>query len=313
MKEGFIMPRRKTVYFINYFENWIEVYKKGAVSQITLEKYYLALKHLTKIAPDVTLNNITRLDYQSILNKFAETHERNTTMDFHHALKGSLIDAYEEGLVDRDPTRKAVIKGKKASKKKRKYLNEFELKLFIRELDLNSNAEIDWLLLLIAKTGLRFSEALGLTKQDFDFENQTINISKTWDYKRKEGGFKPTKNKASVRKIQIDWKLSMQFSRYTERLHDDDLIFVKNKRIFNATVNHRISTICKQLDIEPISVHGLRHTHASLLILTGVSIASIAKRLGHADMTTTQQTYLHIIQELENQDTDKIMRHLAML
>lgn len=78
------MPRRKTVYFINYFENWIDVYKKGAVSQITLEKYYLALKHLTKIAPDVTLNNITRLDYQSILNKFAETHERNTTMDFHH-------------------------------------------------------------------------------------------------------------------------------------------------------------------------------------------------------------------------------------
>lgn len=63
----------------------------------------------------------------------------------------------------------------------------------------------------------------------------------------------------------------------------------------------------------PISVHGLRHTHASLLILTGVSIASIAKRLGHANMTTTQQTYLHIIKELENQDTDKIMRHLASL
>ena len=36
-------------------------------------------------------------------------------------------------------------------------------------------------------------------------------------------------------------------------------------------------------------------------------------RLGHADMTTTQQTYLHIIQELENKDTDKIMHHLAKL
>lgn len=62
-----------------------------------------------------------------------------------------------------------------------------------------------------------------------------------------------------------------------------------------------------------ISVHGLRHTHASLLLYAGVSIASVARRLGHSNMTTTQQTYLHIIQELENQDNDKVMKHLASL
>ncbi|KFN90590.1 integrase [Tetragenococcus muriaticus PMC-11-5] len=57
----------------------------------------------------------------------------------------------------------------------------------------------------------------------------------------------------------------------------------------------------------------MRHTHASLLLFAGVSIASVANRLGHSSMATTQETYLHIIQELENQDNDKIMRHLAML
>ena len=62
-----------------------------------------------------------------------------------------------------------------------------------------------------------------------------------------------------------------------------------------------------------IFIHGLRHTHASLLLYAGVSIASVARRLGHASMTTTQKTYLHIIQELENQDVDIVMRSLANL
>lgn len=66
-------------------------------------------------------------------------------------------------------------------------------------------------------------------------------------------------------------------------------------------------------NIPVISVHGLRHTHASLLLFTGVSIASVARRLGHSSMTTTQKTYLHIIQELENKDIDLVMRSLSGL
>ncbi len=307
------MPRKKKIYLTDYFDNWIEVYKKGAVSNATLDKYISAKKNLKIIASAVTLNELDRLTYQEILNRYAESHEKATVMDFHHQLKSAILDAYEEGLVTKDPTRRAVIKGKQPTPKKRKYLNEFELKLFIRELELDEDPTIDWLLLLIAKTGLRFAEALGLTKKDFDFEKQQITISKTWDYKNCCGGFKPTKNISSVRKVQMDWKLSMQFNKLLHPLGDDELVFVRHKRIFNSTVNNRISRICSNLEIPPISVHGLRHTHASLLILTGVSIASIAKRLGHANMTTTQQTYLHIIKELENQDTDKIMRHLASL
>ena len=70
---------------------------------------------------------------------------------------------------------------------------------------------------------------------------------------------------------------------------------------------------CKKLNIPVISVHGLRHTHASILLYAGVSIASVARRLGHASMTTTQKTYLHVIQELENQDIDLVMRSLSNL
>ena len=89
-------------------------------------------------------------------------------------------------------------------------------------------------------------------------------------------------------------------------------IFV-NSTVYNSTVNDILGRHCKACNIPVISVHGLRHTHASLLLFTGVSIASVARRLGHSSMTTTQKTYLHIIQELENKDIDLVMRSLSGL
>ena len=90
-------------------------------------------------------------------------------------------------------------------------------------------------------------------------------------------------------------------------------IFVTKERVYNSTVNNILARYCRRANVPVISIHGLRHTHASLLLFAGVSIASVARRLGHSSMTTTQKTYLHIIQELENQDIDLIMRALSGL
>ena len=289
----------------------IKVYKEGAIRKVTLDKYKMTQAWLKKLAPTLTLCDLNRITYQQLLNDYAVDHERQTTMDFHHQLKGAILDAVDEGLVERDPTRKAIIKGKTPAVKKIKYLNQFELHTLISSLDLKSEINWDWFILLVAKTGMRFSEALALTPSDFDFAHQMLSISKTWDYKG-EGGFLPTKNKSSVRKIQIDWQTVIQFSELIKGLPEDKPIFVKDK-VYNSTVNDILSRHCKAVNIPVISVHGLRHTHASLLLFAGVSIASVARRLGHSSMTTTQKTYLHIIQELENKDVDLVMRSLSSL
>lgn len=233
-------------------------------------------------------------------------------MDFHHQLKGAVLDAVDDGLIDRDPTRKAIIKGKTPTAKKMKYLNQFELHTLLSSLDLGSEISWDWLIMLTAKTGLRFSEALALTPRDFDFSHQMLSVSKTWNYKD-GGGFLPTKNKSSVRKVQLDWQTVIQFSELVKRLPPDEPIFVTGEKVYNSTVNAILARHCRQAKIPVISIHGLRHTHASLLLFAGVSIASVARRLGHSSMTTTQKTYLHIIQELENQDVDLVMRSLSGL
>ena len=302
---------KKTELFYKYYSNWIKVYKEGAIRDVTMKKYVLASSWLEKLIPKLKILEMDRISYQKLLNDYALTHEKQTTLDFHHLLKGAIMDAVDEGLIERDPTRKAIIKGKQPKDKKIKYLSQFELHSLIDNLNLKSGINLDWLILLIAKTGMRFSEALSITPKDFDFIHQSLSINKTWDYKG-NGGFLPTKNESSIRKIQIDWQTVVQFSELVKSLPEDKPIFVKNK-IYNSTVNDRLTKICKTANIPTISVHGLRHTHASLLLFAGVSIASVARRLGHSSMTTTQKTYLHIIHELENKDIDLVMRSLASL
>ena len=299
--------------FVEYYKEWVSIYKEGAIRPITLSKYKMAISWLEKLVPDLKLCNLDRVAYQKLINDYAKYHERQTTMDFHHQIKGSILDAVDEGLIPKDPTRKAIIKGKTPNEKKPKYLNQFELHNLLTSLDLNDDVNWDWFILLVAKTGMRFSEALALTPNDFDFSKQIVSITKTWDYKG-EGGFLPTKNKSSVRKVQLDWKTVMQFSQLLKDLPCEEPIFVKDKnKIYNSTVNDVLFRLCKKAEIPTISIHGLRHTHASLLLYAGVSIASVARRLGHESMTTTQKTYLHIIQELENQDVDIVMRSLTNL
>ena len=271
--------------FYEYYCQWLVIYKEGSVRGVTMQKYHLTAEWVKKLIPDVKLCEFDRIT----------------------------LDAVDDGLIARDPTRKVIIKGKSPNDKKKKYLSRYELQKLLTSLDLNSGLNMDWLILLIAKTGMRFSEAIAVTPVDFDFTHQTLSVNKTWDYKG-EGGFQPTKNKSSVRKIRLDWQTVGQFYAIVRELNDTAPIFVsKEKKIYNSTLNDVLERHCKAVGIPTISVHGLRHTHASLLLFDGVSIASVAQRLGHSSINTTQKTYLHIIRELENKDIDLIMKSISSL
>ena len=303
---------KSTQSFHEYFAEWMEVYKHGAVRPITYQKYLMTLRRLVELAPALKIYELNKRSYQNLINEYAKTHEKQTVMNFHHHLKSAILDAVDEGLLPSDPTRKITVKGKLPKSKKPKFLSRFELQSLLANLNLASEPNWDWFILLIAKTGLRFSEALALTPKDIDFAGQRIKITKTWNYKSHDGGFAETKNQSSRRTLQIDPQLNRHLSGLTKGLTADIPIFVKG-RVFNSTVNDRLETLCKIAEVPMISIHSLRHSHASLLIFAGVSIASIAKRLGHSSITTTQETYLHIIQELEDQDNEKIMRQLSAL
>ena len=100
---------KKTDLFCDYYEKWIIVYKQGAIRKVTLDKYKMTYQWLLKLVPELKLCEMNRIVYQQILNDYALYHERQTTMDFHHQIKGAFLDAVYVGLIERDPTRMAII------------------------------------------------------------------------------------------------------------------------------------------------------------------------------------------------------------
>ena len=89
-------------------------------------------------------------------------------------------------------------------------------------------------------------------------------------------------------------------------------LFSCTARVYNSTANDACKTLQKRGRASYFKSM-VCATHASLLLFAGVSIASVSRRLGHASMTTTQETYLHVIRELENKDVDIVMRALSTL
>ena len=168
------------------------------------------------------------------------------------------------------------------------------------------------------KTGLRFAEIFGLTPKDIDLKNLTLYVNKTWNYKEKVGEFQPTKNKYSNRVISIDWQTANILQRMMQGYEENEPFWLnklqsKNGRIYNSTLNQKLTKFCKEAAVPRISIHGLRHTHASLLISAGVSIQSVAKRLGHGNTETTQRVYIHLLDDLQERDNNKMMTILTGL
>ena len=295
--------------FHRYFKQWYETYKDGFVRPVTLNKYERCYRWLLDLAPDVRLCDLDRRRYQQILNKYAQNHERQTTLDFHRHLRASLVDAVEDRLIEFDPTRRAVCKGVVTQKHKIKFLSLEELERLLAELEFDNEPNMDMLIYFISQTGLRYAEALGVTPNDLDEQTCSVRINKTWDYKNFDTGeFTPTKNKMSVRTVAITPKLFNILKKASEGRENDFPIFVVHgKTMFNTLINDRLEVLCARAGINTISAHGLRHTHASLLIYEGVSLPSVSRRLGHSKTSTTQVVFTHFIKEMEAKDPNNLL------
>ena len=77
--------------FHEYYSQWLVIYKEGSVRLVTMQKYRLTESWVKQLIPDVKLCDLDRITYQQLINDYAETHERQTTMDFHHQLKLPVI------------------------------------------------------------------------------------------------------------------------------------------------------------------------------------------------------------------------------
>lgn len=284
----------------------------------TYDKYRANCRFVAENFPNLILEKMTADDYQQILNEYGKTREKATITDFHHQLAWALKRAYNiDGLLKRDVTFDAKIPlGKKPSKKKQKFMEIEDMKKLIQELKHENTPEANFFLILL-KTGLRFAEALGITLNDIDFERKTVSITKTLNYKGSRKGtrtFAPTKNKYSVRTIIVDDAVLYMLWKNARGADPDESIFYRLKGFqFNSTLNNKLKRTCRKAGVPEITLHSLRHEHATYLVSQGISSMAVAERLGHADDSVTRAVYIHRLETEKARDDKEILQKIASL
>lgn len=290
------------------FDDWIKLYKEPKAIN-TYIRYENTSKRLKEYFKDMPIQKVTRPIYQKFLNDYGEGKSRETVRKLNTHLKGFIKDMIEDGYVTIDFTRKVDINSTyQAMRSEDKHLNYLESQKLYNYLisNLSSTTFTNHLILLGLVSGLRFGEIVGLTTSSFDFKENMISVTKAWDYKR-GSGFTDLKNTSSERKISIDSKVMSIFKKYILSIpaNQYDMVFYKetaNKTISNEGVNKALRIILENLSISRITTHGLRHTHASVLLFKGANVHSVSQRLGHADIQTTLDHYAHVLEEMKERD-----------
>lgn len=304
-----ITPHLKPEPFDEYFKEWLDLFKTN-ISNNTLARYLNTYNTLKEYFKGDSIQEVDKRKWQGFLNQYGKKRAKDTVRKLNTHVRSCVREAIDEGVIRVDFTRGAVLTGGIPSKKpEEKHLSYFDSKRLLNELLTLPKTTVRYLIILALTSGMRFAEMVGLTRNDFDFKTNEITINKSWGYTSKmHEGFGPTKNDQSCRVIKMDGKTMKIFKVLFENTPDNiyGLVFFssqsKYKVISNGAVNKDLEAILIKLNIEPLSIHGMRHTHASILLYKRVSIYYVSERLGHGDIETTNAHYAHIVKELKDRD-----------
>ncbi len=146
---------------------------------------------------------------------------------------------------------------------------------------------------LLFFSGMREGEMLALTLNDFNFEKNTVKISKNYAKVNGEELIQEPKTPKSKREISLPKKILDMIKTYSETLYD----YKPNERLFltsKYSLKRQMVYGCKKSGVKQIRIHDIRHSHASMLIEKGIAPLAISERLGHEDIQTTLNVYSHL-------------------
>lgn len=284
---------------------WYEEYKTTVKASTLLKTERVFKNHILPAFGNKPIQDIKPMDAQNQMNIWHKKLVR-ASMVMNYA--GLVFDyAIRMQLINMNPTKvikKPVRKESVREDKDMNFYDKDELKKFMAALENNNNFRAFVYFRLLAFTGMRKGESLALKWSDIDLEKQTLYINKAVSRSATGLYIQTPKTPSSIRRISIDDKTVSILQEYKKE-SPDGLIFQSEDGGILSPAKPRkwYLTAMKNLpdDFKQISIHGFRHTHASLLFEAGASIKDVQSRLGHSDIQTTMDVYTHVSKTAKEQ------------
>ena len=296
---------------------WWESYKHTVKPNTQLNVRRLLDNHILPLFGSYKLDKLTTPLIQNEVNKLADKTNKGEEgaflyYDSLHALNKRIL---QYGVVMQaipfNPAREVILprNTQKAKREKVKHFENQELKKFLDYLDsLNLNKfryyYENTLYKFLLATGCRINEALALSWSDIDLDNAVVHITKTLNYKQETNS---PKSKTSLRDIDIDQATVSMLKQYRLRQTKEAWKIGKSESVVfsdfiheypnNRTLQTRLRTHFKRAKVTNIGFHGFRHTHASLLLNSGIPYKELQHRLGHSTLSMTMDIYSHLSKE----------------
>ncbi|WP_029423282.1 site-specific integrase [Alicyclobacillus macrosporangiidus] len=313
-KGEYVEPAKETVG--SYLERWLEI-KRESLRHGTYRKYeWLIRRH---ILPNLGKIELAKLRPQHLERFYTELRDRLSKRSILHAhllLHAALDRAVKQGLVSRNVA--DTVEAPRADAYRATIWTPAEVARFLAESrDMEPGYWIAWVLAVY--TGMRQAEILGLKWSDIDWTLGYLRVDRTLKYVRGEPVFQDPKTERSRRSIALssDTMEALRWHRQQQdrvRLQmgdaydDQDMVLATayGRPLSQNTLAHVWQRLLAKIDVPRIRFHDLRHTHASLLLQQGVQAKVVSERLGHSTITTTLDTYTHVVPVLQKEAAERL-------
>lgn len=327
--KGYVAPVSNTILFKDYINKWFNEHKSKTLSINTYTNYKSQIDtHIIPLLGSYKLTEITNSMVQDFYNKLISNGLKpSSSKKIMETLNGCFKYAKKNKLIYVVPT---DIERMPVEKNKIQYWNKEEIDFF---LDTIKNSRLYTPIFIDILTGLRIGELCGLRWQDINLEEGFIEVNNQViiDKTNKKLLFSSIlKTSTSHRTITIPNILIEYLTGLKNTLNPLDTDFVVkstdnsmcNPRNLSMSFTKQVAKYKESFEdmqklypnknfenykqLTQITFHALRHTHATLLIFNGENVKVVSERLGHKDITTTLNTYVHVMQDMKN-NTAKLL------
>ena len=276
-------------------ESFMKVYfrdKQGELKERSMtSKKYMMDAHIVPYFKGRKLNAITPADIIKWQNAIRDKGYSQTYLRMiQNQLTALFTHAHNIYDLSNNPCKKVKKMGK-ADGEKVDFWTYDEYERFIGTMDEDSRHYVIFETLFW--TGCRIGELLALTKNDVDFNNNQIHISKTYYRHNCKDVITTPKTEQSIRTIDIPEFLKEEIQSYYEKMFE----YPADQRLFPImpeAIQHKLKRNVEKAGVKKIRVHDLRHSHVAYLIYQGVQPLVIKERVGHRDIGITMNTYGHL-------------------